>query len=74
MYNEKIDIGNGEIRSIASGLQKFVKIEDMQNALCVVLCNLKARPLAGYNSHGMVLCGETPARDQVELLIPPEGS
>lgn len=29
LYNEKIDIGNGEIRSIASGLQKFVKIEDM---------------------------------------------
>ena len=46
----------------------------MQNALCVVLCNLKARPLAGWNSHGMVLCAETPARDEVELLVPPEGS
>ena len=42
--------------------------------MCVVLCNLKDRPLAGWNSHGMVLCAETPARDQVELLIPPEGS
>ena len=29
LYNEEIDIGNGEIRSIASGLQKLVPIEDM---------------------------------------------
>ena len=31
--------------------------------MCIVLCNLKAKPLAGYNSHGMVLCAETPSRD-----------
>jgi tRNA-binding EMAP/Myf-like protein len=29
LYNEKIDIGNGEIRCIASGLQKLVPLEDM---------------------------------------------
>ncbi len=29
LYNEKVDIGNGEIRSIASGLQKLVPIEQM---------------------------------------------
>lgn len=74
LYNEKIDIGNGEIRCIASGLQKLVKIEDMQNAMCVVLCNLKAKKLADYMSHGMVLCAETPDRLQAELLKPPEGS
>ena len=27
LYNEKVDIGNGEIRSIGSGLQKFIPIE-----------------------------------------------
>jgi len=74
LYNEKIDIGNGEIRSIASGLQKLVPIEDMQNALCVVLCNLKARKLADYMSHGMVLCAETADRLTAELLQPPAGS
>ena len=42
--------------------------------MCIVLCNLKAKSLAGYNSHGMVLCAETPSRDKVELLVPPEGS
>ena len=74
LYNEKIDIGNGEIRSIASGLQKLVPLEDMQDAMCVVLCNLKARKLADYMSHGMVLCAETADRLTAELLQPPAGS
>jgi methionine--tRNA ligase beta chain len=74
LYNEKIDIGNGEIRTIASGLQKLIPIEQMENQLCVVLCNLKALTLAGWNSHGMVLCAETPDSAVAELLVPPPGS
>ena len=46
----------------------------MQNAMCVVLCNLKAKKLADYMSHGMVLCAETPDRATAELLKPPEGA
>ena len=68
LYNEKVDIGNGEIRTIASGLQKDIPIEGMQDQLCIVIVNLRARPLAGWNSHGMVLCGETEDRSIVELL------
>lgn len=62
LYNEKIDIGNGEIRCIASGLQKLIPIEQMEGAMCIVLCNLKARKLADWMSHGMVLCAETADR------------
>ena len=29
LYNEKVDIGNGEIRDIASGLQKFMTLDQM---------------------------------------------
>jgi len=74
LYCEKIDIGNGEIREIASGLQNFVPLETMQGAACVVLCNLKAKKLGGFPSHGMVLCGETPDKSAVELLTPPAGT
>ena len=74
LYNEKVDIGNGEIRAIASGLQKLVPIEQMQNSLCIVLCNLKAKKLADYMSHGMILCAETTDRLTAELLQPPAGS
>lgn len=73
LYCEKIDIGNGEIREIASGLQEFVPMEVMQGAMVVVICNLRARKLAGFSSHGMVLCGETPDKSAVELLQAPEG-
>ncbi len=46
----------------------------MENAMVVVLCNLKAKKLAGYESHGMVLCGETEDKSIVELINPPAGS
>lgn len=74
LYCEEVDIGEDQPRSIASGLQEFVPIEKMENAMVVVLANLKARKLAGFASHGMVLCGETPDRSVIELLTPPEGS
>jgi len=54
MYNEEIDIGNGEIRKIASGLKNKIPISDLENSLVVVLCNLKSKNLCGYPSHGMV--------------------
>ncbi len=74
LYNEKIDIGNGEIRTIASGLREFVKIEDLKDSLVVVICNLKPRNLKGWVSHGMILCAETKDQKTVEPLRPPQGS
>ena len=74
LYNERIDIGNGEIREIASGLQKFLTVEQMKDQLVVVMCNLKPKKLADYMSHGMVLCAETEGQGAVELMVPPEGS
>ena len=74
LYNEKIDIGNGEIREIASGLQKHIPIEQVQDAMVVCLLNLKARKLADYNSHGMVLCAQTADASIIEFLKPPAGS
>ena len=73
LYCEKIEIGNGEIREIASGVQEFIPLETMQGAMVVVLCNLRAKKLAGFPSHGMVLMGETPDKSKVELIVPPAG-
>ena len=69
LYNEEIDIGNGEIRKIASGLRGRVDINDLKDSLVVVIANLKK----GWPSHGMILC--TSDKDgKVEPLRPPEGS
>lgn len=40
LYCEHIDIGNGEIRNIASGLRQFVPIDQMLNAHVIVVANL----------------------------------
>lgn len=56
LYIEKIDLGEAEPRTIVSGLAKFVPIEEMQDRLVTVLCNLKPAKMRGVESKGMVLC------------------
>lgn len=72
LYLEKIDVGEANPRTIISGLVKFVPIEEMQNRMVVVLCNLKPAKMRGILSEGMVMCASTP--EKVEVLAPPTGS
>lgn len=72
---EKVDIGGGQLRQIASGVQQYFVGEPsdhLQDKLCLVLCNLKAKKLGGFFSHGMVLFANV--SDTVELIEPPEGA
>ena len=75
LYLEKIDLGEGELRQIGSGVRKCISMEEMtKDALCVVFANLKARPLAGNMSHGMVLCAGTEDKSKIELMRPAPGT
>lgn len=74
LWCEKVDLGDKEPRQILSGLRKFYKKEDMQDARVLVLCNLKKRNLVGVPSHGMVLCASNADHTEVEFVIPPEGA
>jgi len=74
LWCEKIDLGEGEPRQVLSGLRAFYKKEEMQGRNVLVLCNLKARNLAGVSSHGMVLCASNADHSAVEFVIPPEGA
>lgn len=56
LYVEKIDVGEEKPRTVVSGLVNFIPIEEMQNRLVVVLCNLKPAKMRGIESQGMVLC------------------
>ena len=73
LYIEKIDLGEGEPRTIVSGLVNFVPIEEMKNRMVVVLCNLKPAKLKGVESKGMVLCASRDDPKEVEPLSVPEG-
>lgn len=52
-------MGEAVPRTIVSGLVNFVPIEEMNNRMVVVLCNLKAAKMRGVESQGMVLCAST---------------
>lgn len=70
LYVEQIDIGEEKPRTVVSGLVKFIPIEEMQNRLVVVLCNLKPAKMRGVTSEAMVMCASTP--EKVEILCPPQ--
>ena len=44
---------------LCSDRVEHVKIEDMQDRMVVILCNLKPAKLKGVESMGMVLCAST---------------
>ena len=74
LYCEEVDVGEDKPRQIASGLRPFYKLEEMQHQRVLVLCNLKARSLVGFSSHGMVLCASNADHSSVEFAVPPEGA
>ena len=74
LYCEEVDVGEDKPRQIASGLRPFYKLEEMQGRTVLVLCNLKARNLVGFPSHGMVMCASNDDHTKVEFAVPPEGA
>mmetsp|Transcript_17104 Transcript_17104/g.41617 ORF Transcript_17104/g.41617 Transcript_17104/m.41617 type:complete len:773 (-) Transcript_17104:1137-3455(-) len=73
LFCEEIDVGEESgPRQIASGLREHYALEDMQDRLVLVVCNLKAAKIVGFSSNGMVLAAK--GEDKVELVTPPEGS
>ena len=71
LYCEEIDVGEDEPRMIASGLKPYMQASDMEGKKVLVLCNLKARKLVGFPSHGMVLCASNADHTEVKLVNPP---
>jgi len=75
LYIEKIDLGEPEgPRTIGSGLNGKIPIDEMLSGHVVVFANLKPRPLAGIMSNGMVMCASNEDHTIMELIRPPEGS
>ncbi|OMJ89310.1 hypothetical protein SteCoe_8513 [Stentor coeruleus] len=68
LYCEKIDISEGSLREIGSGLQQYISLDEMSGTVCV-MSNLKPRKLGGFISNGMVLALHT-KNESFELLRP----
>ncbi|XP_023655071.1 aminoacyl tRNA synthase complex-interacting multifunctional protein 1a [Paramormyrops kingsleyae] len=72
LYVEQVDVGEAAPRTVVSGLVKHVPLEQMQNRMAVLLCNLKPAKMRGVVSQAMVMCASSP--DKVEILDPPPGA
>jgi tyrosyl-tRNA synthetase len=79
LYVEEIDVGEGEPRTIVSGLVPYMTAEELLGKRLLVCLNLNAAELKGVKSFGMVLAAKQgDPRDQasmkVELVAPPAGA
>jgi methionyl-tRNA synthetase len=75
LFCEEIDVGEETgPREIASGLRDHYSLEEMQDRLVLVVCNLKAAKIVGFSSNGMVLAAKSEDGSKVELVTPSEGS
>ncbi|XP_015245835.1 PREDICTED: aminoacyl tRNA synthase complex-interacting multifunctional protein 1 [Cyprinodon variegatus] len=72
LYVEQVDVGEAAPRTVVSGLVKHIPLEQMQNRMAILLCNLKPAKMRGVVSQAMVMCASSP--DKVEILDPPSGS
>ncbi|XP_077575358.1 aminoacyl tRNA synthase complex-interacting multifunctional protein 1a isoform X2 [Stigmatopora nigra] len=72
LYVEQVDVGEAQPRTVVSGLVKFVPLDQMQNRMAILMCNLKPAKMRGVMSQAMVMCASSP--DKVEILDPPSGA
>ncbi|KAM6941169.1 aminoacyl tRNA synthase complex-interacting multifunctional protein 1-like isoform 2-T2 [Lycodopsis pacificus] len=72
LYVEQVDVGETCPRTVVSELAKHIPLDQMQNRMAVLLCNLKPAKTRGVVSQAMVMCARSP--DKVEILEPPSGA
>jgi len=71
-YISTVDCGNGDVRTVVSGLAKYIPLAEMQNRLVCAVCNLKPGKFQGVVSSAMLLAGSSPDDSVIELLQPPQ--
>ncbi|XP_062181207.1 methionine--tRNA ligase, cytoplasmic-like [Phragmites australis] len=71
---EEIDLGDGNVRQVVSGLAKYYSPDELVNRHVVLITNVKPGKLRDVMSAGLVLCASTQDLTVVEPLIPPEGA
>lgn len=66
LYVEKVEMGNGIVKQIVSGLVKYHSKEELLGKNVVVVDNLKSSKFRGILSEGMLLAAETQLTEGVE--------
>ncbi|KAI8927506.1 hypothetical protein BC831DRAFT_452175, partial [Entophlyctis helioformis] len=74
LYVEEVDLGEDKVRTVVSGLVKYMTADQLENRKVLLLCNLKPAKMRGIESQAMVLAATSADGTTVELLDPPAGS
>ena len=79
LFVSQIDVGEDKVRTVCSGLVKYIPLEEMQMRYVVCVCNLKEVKMRGVMSQAMVLAASEKVegdaeKEKVELVIPPAGA
>ncbi|XP_049900363.1 aminoacyl tRNA synthase complex-interacting multifunctional protein 1-like isoform X2 [Epinephelus moara] len=72
LYVGQVDVGEASPRTVVSELAKHIPLDQMQNRMAVLLCNLKPAKTRGVVSQAMIVCASS--ADRVEILEPPNGA
>ena len=67
LLKSTLDCGNGETRTVLSGIAKWYSPEEMPGKTVVLVANLAPRKMRGVLSEGMLLCAED-AQGNLKLL------
>ncbi|XP_068730883.1 aminoacyl tRNA synthase complex-interacting multifunctional protein 1-like [Montipora capricornis] len=71
LFVEEIDVGEELPRTVCSGLVGSVSLDELQDRMVIVMCNLKPVKMRGVTSQAMVMCSGH--EKLFEVLDPPEG-
>ena len=77
IYELDIDLGEGFIRKIGTGLRHYVPMEKIANSKVIVFSNLKPKRFGkNFESNGMIMCASNKINDKevIELLRPNDNS
>lgn len=67
-----LDVGEGRIRQVFSGIRAFYKPEDIVGKLVIMIANLAPRKMRFGVSEGKVLCASNPKDKKSVYLIEPD--
>ena len=67
LLKSTLDCGNGETRTVVSGIAKWYSPDEMPGKTVVLVANLAPRKMRGVLSEGMLLCAED-AEGNLKLL------
>lgn len=56
LLKSTLDVGNGQTRTVVSGIAKAYTPEEMVGKTVILVANLKPAKLRGILSEGMILC------------------